>query len=54
MARIIDTSDEKDPTIAARLALEVNDPKNCDKVLPDLAGLSGFRVAGADGFPANG
>jgi hypothetical protein len=42
MARIIDIEDERNPTIAAKLALEVNDPKNCGEVLPDLTGLSGF------------
>jgi hypothetical protein len=42
MARIIDIDDERNPRVAAELALEVNDPKNCDRVLPDLVGLSGF------------
>jgi hypothetical protein len=42
MARIVDISDERNPAIASKLGLEVNDPKNCDAVLPDLAGLSGF------------
>jgi hypothetical protein len=42
MARIIDVSDEKNPKQASRLMLETHDPKNCDKVLPDLAGLSSF------------
>jgi hypothetical protein len=42
MARIIDINDEKNPAIASKLGLEMNDPKNCDAVLPDLAGLSGF------------
>ena len=41
-ARIVDISDEVNPKIVSRLMLEVNDPKNCDKVLPDLAGISGF------------
>jgi hypothetical protein len=42
MARIIDISDETKPTIASRLQLENNDPKNCNAVIPDLAGISGF------------
>jgi hypothetical protein len=42
MARIIDISDEHRPRIASTLELEVNDPRNCDQVLPDLVGLSGF------------
>jgi hypothetical protein len=41
-ARIIDISDEVRPKIVSRLMLEVNDPVNCSKVLPDLAGLSSF------------
>jgi hypothetical protein len=42
MARIIDISDETNPTIVSRLALEVHDPANCSSVLPDLVGLSIF------------
>jgi hypothetical protein len=42
MARIIDITDEKRPTIASKVELEINDPKNCDKVVPDLVGLTGF------------
>jgi hypothetical protein len=42
MARIIDISDETHPRIVSRLALEVHNPKNCSKVLPDLVGLSIF------------
>ena len=41
-ARIIDISDETKPTIASKLMLEAYDPKNCAKVLPDLAGLGAF------------
>jgi hypothetical protein len=41
-ARIIDVSDETKPTIASKLILEAYDPKNCSKVLPDLAGLGSF------------
>jgi hypothetical protein len=42
MARILDLSDETKPAIVARLELEVNEPGNCDKVLADLADVSGF------------
>jgi hypothetical protein len=42
MARIIDISDEVNPAIASKLQLEIDDPKYCEAVLPDLAGLSGF------------
>jgi hypothetical protein len=41
MARIIDISDETNPKIVSRLALEVHNPANCAQVLPDLVGLSG-------------
>jgi len=41
-ARIIDVSDETKPTIVSKLMLEAYDPKNCDMVMPDLAGISGF------------
>jgi hypothetical protein len=42
MARIIDIKDETHPKIVSRLALEVHNPANCSKVLPDLVGLSIF------------
>jgi hypothetical protein len=42
MARIVDVSDEAHPRVVSELKLEVNDAGNCDQVLPDLAGLSGF------------
>ena len=42
MARIIDISDETKPKIVSKLMLEMHDPANCDKVLPDLAGLISF------------
>ena len=42
MARIIDFTDETKPVIVAKTQLEMNDPKNCAKVLPDLAGLNSF------------
>jgi hypothetical protein len=42
MARIIDISDETNPKIVSRLALEIHDPANCGKVVPDIAGLSIF------------
>jgi len=41
-ARIIDLSDETKPTVVSKLMLEAYDPKNCDKVIPDLAGLASF------------
>jgi hypothetical protein len=41
-ARIIDISDETKPVTTSKLMLEMHDPKNCSKVLPDLAGLSSF------------
>ena len=44
-ARIIDVSDETKPTIVSKLMLEAYDPKNCAKVLPDLAGLGASRTA---------
>jgi hypothetical protein len=42
LARIIDVSDETHPKLVSRLGLEVHDPANCSKVLPDLVGLSIF------------
>jgi hypothetical protein len=42
MARLYDISDEKNPVPVSKLMLETHDPKNCDQVLPDVAGLSIF------------
>jgi hypothetical protein len=42
MARLIDIGDETHPRIVSRLALEVHNPANCSKVLPDLVGLTVF------------
>src|SRR5262249_718050 len=42
MARIIDVSDETKPVTVSTLGLERQGPKNCEKVLPDLVGISGF------------
>jgi len=42
MARIYDMTDEKHPVLVSKLGLETHDPKNCDSILPDLAGLSLF------------
>ena len=42
LARIIDISNEKNPKIISKVMLEVHDPANCDKVLPDLVGLLTF------------
>jgi hypothetical protein len=41
-ARIIDVTDEKAPKVVTKLMLEMHDPANCSKVLPDLAGLTSF------------
>ena len=42
MARIIDVSDETNPKIVSRLALETHDPANCAQVAPDIVGLATF------------
>jgi hypothetical protein len=42
MARIIDIGDETNPVIVSRLALEVHDPANCSKTLPDIVGQTAF------------
>jgi hypothetical protein len=42
MARIVDISNEKQPSLASRLLLEMNNPANCSQVLPDLVGLASF------------
>jgi hypothetical protein len=42
MARIYDISNEKTPVLVSKLTLETHDPKNCDQVIPDIAGLSIF------------
>lgn len=42
MARIYDMTDEKKPQIVSKLGLETHDTKNCDTVLPDIAGLTIF------------
>jgi hypothetical protein len=42
MARIIDISDERNPKIVSRLALETHDPRNCAAVAPDIVGLATF------------
>ena len=42
MARIYDISDETKPTPVSKLMLETHDPKNCDQVVVDIAGLSIF------------
>ena len=42
LARIIDMSDETKPKVVSRLGLEVHDPANCAKVMPDLVGLATF------------
>ena len=40
--RIVDVTDETKPVVVSHLYLEIHDPKNCDKVLPDTTGLSSF------------
>jgi hypothetical protein len=42
LARIVDISDETNPTLISRMALEVHSPKTCSIVLPDISGLSVF------------
>jgi hypothetical protein len=42
LARIIDINDETKPKVISKIMLEVHDPANCDKVLPDLTGLGTF------------
>jgi hypothetical protein len=42
MARIIDVGDEKNPRVVSKLMLEVHNPANCARVLPDLVGLAIF------------
>jgi hypothetical protein len=42
MARIIDISDETNPSIVSRLALEVHATKSCSIVRPDVVGLATF------------
>ena len=42
MVRLIDIRDERNPIVTSKLQLETNDPRNCNAVIPDLAGLSGY------------
>jgi hypothetical protein len=42
IARIIDMGDETKPKVISKLMLEIHDPANCAKVVPDLEGLSSF------------
>jgi hypothetical protein len=42
MARIIDVSDETNPKVISKLALEIHDPANCEAVLPDVTGFASF------------
>jgi hypothetical protein len=42
MARLIDISDEKNPTVVSKLMLEIHDPANCNATLADLKGFPGF------------
>jgi len=40
MARIYDISDEVHPTLVKKIVLEVNDPKNCSLIEPEIAALA--------------
>jgi hypothetical protein len=42
MAHIVDMSNEKKPTQVSELILEMNNPANCEQVLPDIVGLAIF------------
>ncbi len=42
VARIYDISDEKNPKVVSKITLETHDIKNCDAVIPDIAGLNIF------------
>jgi hypothetical protein len=42
MAHIVDISNEKKPTQVSELILEMNNPANCEQVLPDIVGLAIF------------
>lgn len=42
MARIYDMADERNPKVISKFGLETHDRKNCDTVLPDIAGLDIF------------
>jgi hypothetical protein len=41
--RIIDTSDERNPRVVAKIMHEVHLPANCDAVAPDLPGTGNFN-----------
>jgi hypothetical protein len=47
MARLIDISDETKPAVVSKLMLEIHNPANCDKVLPDVAGRTDLFSYGA-------
>ena len=42
MARLIDISDEKNPTVVSKLTLEIHDPANCSVTLNDVKNFPGF------------
>ena len=42
MAHIVDISNEEKPTQVSELVLEMNNPANCEQVLPDVVGLTTF------------
>jgi hypothetical protein len=39
-AQIVDVNDERNPAVISTFRLEVNDPKNCERTLPDHDGLT--------------
>jgi hypothetical protein len=45
MARIYDISDEVHPTLVKKIVLEVNDPKNCSLIEPEISALAGTLFA---------
>lgn len=47
MARIYDISDERNPVLVRKLALETHDPANCAQVQPDLVNGSNFFSYGS-------
>jgi hypothetical protein len=48
MARIFDINDEAKPRLVKNLVLEVNDPKNCSLIMPEITAMeSGDPLAGS-------
>jgi hypothetical protein len=42
IARFIDMTDETKPRVVSKVMLETHDPANCEKILPDIQGLTSF------------